>query len=164
MLSKSSLEPSLVYGMAFFCTYELEEEDIATSTMNFFKAWGLDSQTQTGNSQLARKRKEPNSKPVSRLLFAIKRTKRSLAKYLRTWVHDGEVHVEEEQKLIMANTRSCAPQWKPHGVSGPQRIIVFQVQCLDYQKEEKFDGDDDGYWSTGVRNQMGYHVSRSQTP
>ncbi|KAJ0006722.1 hypothetical protein Pint_30213 [Pistacia integerrima] len=155
-LSKSSLEPSLVYeyGLAF-AHNELEEEDIAYFNHEFLQSMGISiAKHRLEILKLARKEKGATTpRPVSRLLFAIKRTKRSLAKYLRTWVH-GEASssspagyatrwrgamLKRNKKLIMAK------QGRLLLTNGSPTPVV-----LDYQKEEKFDGDDDGYWSTGV--------------
>ncbi|KAJ0075135.1 hypothetical protein Patl1_34630 [Pistacia atlantica] len=85
-LSKSSLEPSLVYeyGLAF-AHNELEEEDIAYFNHEFLQSMGISiAKHRLEILKLARKEKGATTpRPVSRLLFAIKRTKRSLAKYLR---------------------------------------------------------------------------------
>lgn len=177
-LSKSSLEPSLVYeyGLAF-AHNELEEEDIAYFNHEFLQSMGISiAKHRLEILKLARKEKGATTpRPVSRLLFAIKRTKRSLAKYLRTWV-PGEASsssssalvvvprpagyatrwrgamLKRNKKLIMAKQgRLLLTNGSPMVVSGPQRIDSFSSPVvLDYQKEEKFVGDDDGYWSTGV--------------
>ncbi|XP_044496253.1 uncharacterized protein LOC123218731 [Mangifera indica] len=178
-LSKSGLEPSLVYeyGLAF-AHNELEQEDIAYFNHEFLQSMGISiAKHRLEILKLARKEKAAKAqRSMSRLVFAIKRTKKSLAKYLRTWVH-GEVSCSSSSALVVVPRPACyEARWRgamlkrnkkltmakegrllltngsPMVVSGPQRIHSFSSpMALDYQKEEKFDaGDDDGYWSSGV--------------
>ncbi|XVF24729.1 hypothetical protein REPUB_Repub13aG0152300 [Reevesia pubescens] len=173
-LSKTGLEPSLVYeyGLAF-SNNELEAEDIAYFNHEFLQSMGISiAKHRLEILKLARKEKVVTPRPVSRLLLAIKRTKRSLAKYIRTLVH------REESALVVVNPRSrsgYANKWKgamlkrnkklmmatqgrllltngtPLMASGPARVASFSSPMVfDYQKEEKIDGDEDGYWSTAV--------------
>ncbi|XWS11748.1 hypothetical protein CRYUN_Cryun37aG0026800 [Craigia yunnanensis] len=173
-LSKTGLEPSLVYeyGLAFSHN-ELEEEDLAYLNHEFLQSMGISiAKHRLEILKLARKEKGVTPRPVSRLLLAIKRTKRSLAKYIRTLV------LREESALVVVNPRSTlgyANKWKgamlkrnkklmmatqgrllftngtPLVVSGPARVESFSSPMVFYyQKEEKMVGDEDGYWSTAV--------------
>ncbi|EOY25949.1 hypothetical protein QUC31_011858 [Theobroma cacao] len=173
-LSKTGLEPSLVYeyGLAFSHN-ELEEEDIAYFNHEFLQSMGISiAKHRLEILKLARKEKGVSPRAVSRLLLAIKRTKKCLAKYIRTLVH------REESALVVVNPRSrsgYANKWRgamlkrnkklvmatqgrllltngtPLLVSGPARVESFSSPMVfDYQKEEKKDENEDGYWSTAV--------------
>ncbi|XP_022724686.1 uncharacterized protein LOC111281253 [Durio zibethinus] len=173
-LSTTGLEPSLVYeyGLAFSHN-ELEEEDLAYFNHEFLQSMGISiAKHRLEILKLARKEKGGIPKPVSRVLLAIKRTKRSLAKYIRTLVR------REEAALVVVNPRSrsgYAHKWKgamlkrnkklmmatqgrllltngtPLVVSGPARVESFSSPVVfDCQEEGKMDGDEDGYWSTAV--------------
>ncbi|XVF86380.1 hypothetical protein PTKIN_Ptkin18bG0035200 [Pterospermum kingtungense] len=175
-LSKTGLDPSLVYeyGLAFSHN-ELEEEDIAYFNHEFLQSMGISiAKHRLEILKLARKEKGGTPRPVSRLLLAIKRTRRCLAKYIRTLVHR-----EESSALVVVNPRSrsgYANKWKgamlkrnkklmmatqgrllltngtPLVVPGPARVESFSSPtAFDYHKEEKMNGDhEDGYWSTAV--------------
>ncbi|XVF74790.1 hypothetical protein PTKIN_Ptkin13bG0139900 [Pterospermum kingtungense] len=173
-LSKAGLEPSLVYeyGLAFSHN-ELEEEDLAYFNHEFLQSMGISiAKHRLEILKLARKEKGVIPRPVSRLLLAIKKTKRSLAKYIKTLVH------REESALIVLNPRSSsgyANKWKgsmlkrnkklvmstegkllltngtPLVVSRSARVASFSSPMIfDYQKEEKMGGDEEGYWSTAT--------------
>ncbi|WRX27311.1 Sterile alpha motif domain - like 8 [Theobroma cacao] len=173
-LSKTGLEPSLVYeyGLAFSHN-ELEEEDIAYFNHEFLQSMGISiAKHRLEILKLARKEKGVSPRAVSRFLLAIKRTKKCLAKYIRTLVH------REESALVVVNPRSrsgYANKWRgamlkrnkklvmatqgrllltngtPLLVSGPARVESFSSPMVfDYQKEEKKDENEDGYWSTAV--------------
>ncbi|XVE91252.1 hypothetical protein DITRI_Ditri20bG0138800 [Diplodiscus trichospermus] len=173
-LSKTGLEPSLVYEYALaFSQNELEKEDIAYFNHEFLQSMGISiAKHRLEILKLARKEKGLAPRPVSRILLAIKSTRRCLAKYIRTLVH------REESALVVVNPRSrsgYANKWRgamlkrnkklmmatpgrllltngtPLVVSGPSRVESFSSpMAFDYQKEEKNDGDEDGYWSTAV--------------
>ncbi|KAJ4718537.1 Sterile alpha motif domain-containing protein [Melia azedarach] len=179
-LSKTGLEPSLVYeyGLAF-AHNELEEDDIAYFNHEFLQSMGISiAKHRLEILKLARKERGAAAgyRPISRLVVAIKRTKRSLAKYLRTWVHREEssalvvvprpgyctrfrgAMLKRNKKFMMAKQgRLLLTNGSSNSmvISGPPRINSFSSPMLnyDYHKEEKMDGDDhddDGYWSTGV--------------
>ncbi|MED6143579.1 hypothetical protein PIB30_007525 [Stylosanthes scabra] len=86
-LSKTSLEPSLVYeyGLAF-AQNELEEEDIIYLNHEFLQSMGISiAKHRLEILKIARKDKGKSSlHPVARLMVAIKRTKKSLANSIRT--------------------------------------------------------------------------------
>ncbi|CAL1376769.1 unnamed protein product [Linum trigynum] len=93
-LSKTGLDPSLVYeyGVAF-TNNELEEEDIAYFNHEFLQSMGISiAKHRLEILKLARKDKlvrgggynRPH--PIARMVVAIRRTQRSLAKYLRAWI------------------------------------------------------------------------------
>jgi hypothetical protein len=176
-LSKTGLEPSLVYeyGLAF-AHNELEEEDIVYFNHEFLQSMGISiAKHRLEILKLARKEKGTSPRPISRFLVAIKRTKRCLAKYIRTWIHR-----EESGALVVVPRPSYGTRWKGAMIkrnkrlmmakqgrllltngspmvssSGPNRVDSFSSPVVfdHLRKEEKMDGnddDDDGYWSTGI--------------
>ncbi|KAK6915097.1 Sterile alpha motif domain [Dillenia turbinata] len=169
-LAKTGLEPSLVYeyGLAF-ANNELEEDDIAYFNHEFLQSMGISiAKHRLEILKLARKEKRGTPHHMSRLLNALKRTKRSLARYIRTWVHrdDSAIVVvqrpnyssrwrgsmlKRNKKLMMVKQgRLLLTNGSPMLVSG-SRIGSFSSPLVyDVQKEEKVDGADDGYWANGV--------------
>ncbi|KAB2093845.1 hypothetical protein ES319_A02G120300v1 [Gossypium barbadense] len=176
-LSKTGLDPSLVYEYALaFSHNELEEEDIVYFNHEFLQSMGISiAKHRLEILKLARKERGVTPRPVSRLLLAIKRTKRSLGKYIRTWVRR-----QEHSALVVVNPRSrsgYANKWKgailkrnkklmvgtqgrllltngtPLLVSGTARVESFSSPMVfDYQKEKMDGEDEDGYWSTAVED------------
>ncbi|MFQ6621082.1 hypothetical protein Gotur_002471 [Gossypium turneri] len=174
-LSKTGLDPSLVYEYALaFSHNELEEEDIVYFNHEFLQSMGISiAKHRLEILKLARKERGVTPRPVSRLLLAIKRTKRSLGKYIRTWVRR-----QEHSALVVVNPRSrsgYANKWKgamlkrnkklmvgtqgrllltngtPLLVSGTARVESFSSPMVfDYQKEKMDGEDEDG--STAVED------------
>ncbi|XP_041000801.1 uncharacterized protein LOC121246645 [Juglans microcarpa x Juglans regia] len=172
-LSKTGLEPSLVYeyGLAF-AHNELEEEDIIYFNHEFLQSMGISiAKHRLEILKLARKEKGASPRPISRLLVAMRRTKRCLAKYIRTWIHC------EESALVLVPRPSYGTRWKgammkrnkrltmakqgrllltngspsPMVASGPPRVDSFSSPLVcDLRKEEKMNDSDDRYWLTGV--------------
>lgn len=171
-LSKTGLEPSLVYEYALAFSYnELEEDDIAYFNHEFLQSMGISiAKHRLEILKLAREEKGAAPRPMARVLIAIKRTKRCLAKYIRAWSsRDGSSLVvvpspagyatrwrgamlKRNKKLMMAKQgKLLLTNGSPMVVSGPKRLGIFSSPVMyDLHKEEKMDGDDDGYWSTGV--------------
>ncbi|EXB67230.1 hypothetical protein L484_025708 [Morus notabilis] len=180
-LSKTGLEPSLVYeyGLAF-AHNELEEEDIIYFNHEFLQSMGISiAKHRLEILKLARKEKGSSGRgprPMARLLVAIKRTKRCLAKYIRTLVRrdqDSSALVVVQRPsgygnrfrgaMLKRNRKMVVPQQgrllltngSPMVVSGGPRIESFSSPVVfDLRKEEKMEHDhhdqEDGYWSTGV--------------
>ncbi|XP_015870764.3 uncharacterized protein LOC107407934 [Ziziphus jujuba] len=171
-LSKTGLEPSLVYeyGLAF-AHNELEEEDIIYFNHEFLQSMGISiAKHRLEILKLARKEKGTGPRPITRLLVALKKTKRSLAKYVHTLIHREEsalvvvprpsygtrfrgAMLKRNKKLMMANqgNRLLLTNGSPVVVSGPRLESFSSPLVYDLPKEEKVEeGDDDGYWSTGV--------------
>ncbi|KAL6996660.1 hypothetical protein U1Q18_006789 [Sarracenia purpurea var. burkii] len=175
-LSKTGLEPSLVYEYGLsFSHNELEEDDIAYFNHEFLQSMGISiAKHRLEILKLARREREGNPRdPMSRLIVAMKRTKRCLAKYVRTWVRRRE----DSAALVLVPRRSCSSRWKgavlkrnkrvttvpkegrllltngsPMVVSGA-RVNSFSSPVVRYlcSGGEKGDGDDgDPYWSAGV--------------
>ncbi|XP_059644809.1 uncharacterized protein LOC132286478 [Cornus florida] len=174
-LSKTGLEPSLVYEYGLsFSHNELEEDDIVYFNHEFLQSMGISiAKHRLEILKLARKEKGGSPHPMSRLIVAIKRTKRCLAKCIRTWARH-----EDKGALVVVQRRSYSSRWKgamlkrnkrlfvakqggtllltngsPMDISGP-RVYSFSSPLVhdDFREDEKVDGDGDGdgYWSTGV--------------
>lgn len=170
-LSRTGLEPSLVYeyGLAF-AHNELEEEDIIYFNHEFLQSMGISiAKHRLEILKLARKEKGASPRSISRVLVAIRRTKRCLAKYIRTWIR------REESALVVVPGPSYGTRWKgamlkrkkrvttpqpprllltngsPVVPRGPPRVDSYSSPMVnDPRKDEKTDDTDDGYWSTGV--------------
>ncbi|KAJ8755405.1 hypothetical protein K2173_019203 [Erythroxylum novogranatense] len=169
-LSKTGLDPSLVYeyGLAF-AQNELEEEDIAYFNHEFLQSMGISiAKHRLEILKLARKEKGANLHAMSRVLVAIKRTKRSLARYIKTWVR------RDESALVLVPRPGYSSRWRgamlkrnknllmaksgrllltngssPMLLTGPKHDSFSSPMIYDVHKDENFE-EHDGYWSTGV--------------
>jgi hypothetical protein len=170
-LSKTGLEPSLVYeyGLAF-AHNELEEEDIVYFNHEFLQSMGISiAKHRLEILKLARKEKGASPRPMSRLLVAIRRTKRCLGKYIRTWIRREESSalvvvprpgygsrwkgaMVKRNKRLMTTAAATAKQGRLLLTNGsPRRVESFSSPVVyDLRKEEKMESSDDGYWLTGV--------------
>ncbi|KZV58426.1 hypothetical protein F511_26605 [Dorcoceras hygrometricum] len=175
-LSKTSLDPSLVYeyGLAF-AKNELEQEDIPYFNHEFLQSMGISiAKHRLEILKIARKEYGNFPRPMSRILIAIKRTKTSFSKYLRTWMH------HREPALALVPHRGHSARWKdcklkrnkrlvaPSSATGRSapllltngsplllatpRINSFSSPMVyDFPKDDdKVDGDYDDYWSPAV--------------
>ena len=121
-LSQTSLELSLVYeyGLAF-AHNELEEEDIVYFNHEFLQSMGISiAKHRLEILKLARQEKGASPRPMSRLLVAIRRTKRCLGKYIRTWIRKGGV----------VRAHGCAEAW-----------LRVEMEGSDGEEEQKIDED-----------------------
>ncbi|KAJ1410077.1 Sterile alpha motif/pointed domain superfamily [Sesbania bispinosa] len=171
-LSKTGLEPSLVYEYGLtFAHNELEEEDIIYFNHEFLQSMGISiAKHRLEILKLARKEKGKRPRPVARLMVAIKRTKRCLANYIRTFGR-----CEESTALVVvpsSRPSSYGTRWKSAVMKRNKKLMVATnkqerllltngspaiVPSLDsfsspmvynFQKEE----NDDGYWSAAVED------------
>ncbi|XP_074275895.1 uncharacterized protein LOC141599698 [Silene latifolia] len=103
-LTKTGLEPSLVYeyGLAF-ANNELEEEDIVYFNHEFLQSMGI-SIAKHRLEILKLAKKEPKNHvlkhPISKLLFVLKKTKKSLTNYIATLVHPRD---EDRAIIVVPN-------------------------------------------------------------
>lgn len=177
-LSKTGLEPSLVYeyGLAFSHN-ELEEEDMDYFNHEFLQSMGISiAKHRLEILKLARKEKKGSShtpRPISRLLVAFKKAKKCVAKYIQTWIHRndkalvvvprpgygsrwrGALMKRNNKRLVVANKqgRLLLTNGNSHMfiATATPRINSFSSPTVyDLRNEEKLNSDDDGYWSTGV--------------
>ena len=107
-LSKTGLEPTLVYEYGLsFARNELEEGDISYLNHEFLQSMGISiAKHRLEILKLARKE---SARPVSRILIAIKRTKRCFSKYLRPpWAR-----ARDDSALALVPLRSSySARWK----------------------------------------------------
>lgn len=166
-LSKTGLEQSLVYeyGLAF-CNNELEEEDIAHFNHEFLQSMGISiAKHRLEILKLARKETRGISPhPVSRLLLVIKRTKRSLEKYVRTWVRREEsaalmvvprpgygsrlrgAMLKRNKRLAMArHGRLMLTNGSPFAICTPRIDSVSSPMVQTVRKEEGEEMDEAGH-------------------
>ncbi|KAF7843224.1 Sterile alpha motif domain-containing protein [Senna tora] len=109
-LSKTSLDPSLVYeyGLAFTHN-ELEKEDINYFNHEFLQSMGISiAKHRLEILKLSKKEKKGKKKTLnsvsSRLIVAIKKTKKSLSNYFHSLIH------KDKSALVVAPTRPRS--WK----------------------------------------------------
>ncbi|KAI3766231.1 hypothetical protein L2E82_16283 [Cichorium intybus] len=180
-LSKTSLEPSLIYeyGMAF-SRNELEEDDITYFNHEFLQSMGISiAKHRLEILKLARKQKgSRGSHPISKFIFAIKKTKRTLANFIQRWVRRDESALVLVRKsygwkgtmlrrnkrlmtfkqatptLLLTNSYHKSDSVRINSFASP---LVYDLR-YDQGKNDGFDGDDhekydegdDGdYWSGG---------------
>ncbi|PON51661.1 Sterile alpha motif/pointed domain containing protein [Parasponia andersonii] len=184
-LSKTGLEPSLVYeyGLAF-AHNELEEEDIIYFNHEFLQSMGISiAKHRLEILKLARKDMKSGGgvlgpvRPMTRLLVAVKRTKKCLAKYIR--MLSPRINREESSALMVVARPSYGARFRgamlkrnkklmvakqsrvlqltngsPMVVGFGPRVESFSSPVVyDLRKEEKMEEDDeDGYWSNGVED------------
>ncbi|RDX58374.1 hypothetical protein CR513_62316, partial [Mucuna pruriens] len=179
-LSKTGLEPTLVYEYGLtFAHNELEEEDMIYFNHEFLMSMGISiAKHRLEILKVARrvKGKRP-PRPVARLMVAIKRTKRCLTNYIRTFIS-----CEEESSALVVVPSSRTRPWKSHHVMRRNKRLMVAKQerllltngspipnstvlhSLDaftspmvchFQKEEKMEGDHDGYWSAATEEISG---------
>ncbi|KAL9244707.1 hypothetical protein vseg_018454 [Gypsophila vaccaria] len=108
-LSKTSLDPSLVYEYGLALTNnELEEDDIAYFNHEFLQSMGISiAKHRLEILKLARKYKVPNKKHpmLSKLLFVLKNTKKSLTHYIATLVHHRG-HDDNRALILLPNNKN----------------------------------------------------------
>lgn len=166
-LSKTTLDPSLVYeyGLAF-AHNELEEDDIVYFNHEFLQSMGISiAKHRLEILKLARKENALHPRPVTRLLLAIKRTKRCFSNLIRNFSHahrradDSKALVvvpkstyagkllKRNKKLIIAKqqgslllTNGSSPAPAPPRADSFSGPIVYNLR-----REEE-----DGYWGNGV--------------
>ncbi|XP_004303266.1 PREDICTED: uncharacterized protein LOC101308691 [Fragaria vesca subsp. vesca] len=185
-LSKTGLEPSLVYEYGLcFAHNELEEEDIVYFNHEFLQSMGISiAKHRLEILKLGRKEKgrlaSSTPRPMTRLIVAIKKTKRCFAEFVRTWTRRSEdssalalvprpsnyrarfrgAMMKRNKKLGV--TKQVQVQGTrlllTNGTAGTSPLVSGQPHgdgfsspvVYDLRKEEKMDADDDGYWSTGL--------------
>ncbi|PNY06807.1 sterile alpha motif domain-containing protein [Trifolium pratense] len=172
-LSKTNLEPSLVYDYGLiFAQNELEEEDMNYFNHEFLQSMGISiAKHRLEILKLAKKDKRKSLHPVAKFVSAIKRTKKSLASYVRTLTHTEESAlvvmptrqgdgfgrrwksammkrnkkfvVAKKEKMFLTNGNSSMPSVVVPALSGDLDGFSSPV-VYHFQKEQKMDGDDGG--------------------
>ncbi|KAJ4954076.1 hypothetical protein NE237_030908 [Protea cynaroides] len=166
-LSKTELEPSLVYeyGLAF-AHNELEEEDIVYFNHEFLQSMGISiAKHRLEILKLARREKGGKLHPLSKLISAVKKTKRSLANYIHTWVH------RNDSALVVVSKPNYSKRWKGAMLKRNKRLMSFKQERLMltngspkvssgplngspmvYQiHNDDHKVDDDTYWTSAVQ-------------
>ncbi|CAA2972046.1 uncharacterized protein LOC111371900 [Olea europaea var. sylvestris] len=119
-LSKTGLEPSLVYeyGLAFSHN-ELEEEDIAYFNHEFLQSMGISiAKHRLEILKLARREKSNIPHSMSMLFIAIKRTRKCFSKYFRAWNRN------EDSSLVLVPRCSDNAGWKNAMVKRNKRLMA----------------------------------------
>ncbi|CAL0308804.1 unnamed protein product [Lupinus luteus] len=160
-LSKTSLEPSLVYeyGLAF-AHNELEEEDIVYLNHDFLQSMGISiAKHRLEIIKLCRKDNNKGSKrpvQVAMLMVAMKKTKRFLANYISRTM----IRCEESTALVVVPSSSSrasgyGTKWKKNCVMKRNKKVMVvdnkQEKLLltnrSSSMEEKMDHS---YWSASA--------------
>lgn len=177
-LSKTTLEPTLVYEYGLsFTQNELEEDDIAYFNHEFLQSMGITiAKHRLEILKLVKKERGP-SRPRSmlKILSAIKQTKKSLVRYIQTLVHRDDSAIV----LVTRRSYSSGSRWKSamlkrnskpqvaakHGRllltnGSPTRInsfsspMVYDLRSDEKMEDEEDDDDDEDdhgyYYRTGV--------------
>lgn len=175
-LSKTTLEPTLVYEYGLsFTQNELEEDDIAYFNHEFLQSMGISiAKHRLEILKLVKKERGPSRpRSVLKILSAIKQTKKSLVKYIQTLVHrDDSAIVLVTRRSYSSGSRWKSAMLKRHSKpkvapkqgrllltnGSPTRVNSFSSPMVyDLRSDEKMededdeDEDDDGYYyRTGV--------------
>ncbi|GAB4850056.1 hypothetical protein Ancab_029354 [Ancistrocladus abbreviatus] len=133
-LSKTGLEPTLVYeyGLAF-AHNELEEEDIAYFNHEFLQSMGISiAKHRLEILKLARKQKGGGGpRSISKLILALKNTKKSVAKCIRSWVQR-----EDRARALVVVPRSSSSgfgsssRWKKAMLKRNKKLMMMKEERL----------------------------------
>ncbi|XP_043701583.1 uncharacterized protein LOC122652026 [Telopea speciosissima] len=166
-LSKTELQPSLVqeYSLAF-AHNELDEEDIAYFNHEFLQSIGISiAKHRLEILKLARKEKGGRPHPVSRVIAALKKTKKCLSNYIHTWVHG------DDSALIVVQKSNNNKRWRGAMLKRNKRLMMLKQGKLmltngnpkvagppnggggspvGYQLHNDEKADNDAYWSSAT--------------
>ena len=136
-LSKTGLEPSLVYEYGLtFAHNELEEEYIAYFNHEFLQSMGISiAKHRLEILKLARKEKGRTPlRAVGMFVVAVKKTKRCLANYIRSWNHcENSALVVVPTKPSSAGLRTT---WKSAMMKRNKKLTLSMSMPLP--KQERF--------------------------
>lgn len=172
-LSKTGMEPSLVYEYGLsLAQNELEEADITYFNHEFLQSMGISiAKHRLEILKLARKEKGSYPQPLSRIMIAIKRTRRCFSKYLRPWAR----REDSSAALALVPMRSYSTRWKSAMLRRNKRVsrapllltsgspMFFHSSRInsfsspfvhDDDVDRKLEGEncDDEYWSSAVED------------
>lgn len=161
-LSKTGLDPSLIYEYSHtFAENELKKEDIAFFNHEFLLSMGISiAKHRLEIMKLAKKESGGDLLPMSRLLGAIKKTRKCITRYIDAWLgHEksalvvlpGKAHGMRWKGAVLNRNRSMVPMLQerlmltdecfmatpPSAVSGTSPLACDQV-------------NGESKWSTGV--------------
>jgi hypothetical protein len=175
-LSKSSLDPSLVYeyGLAFSHN-ELEEEDIAYFNHEFLLSMGISiAKHRLEILKLVKKQNLPSSftiLPMSRLFIAIKRTKKYISNYMKNLIHRegpssalvlvskprklrATAMVKKKKMVMPSSNYNKTPQsgrlLLTNGTPYSSPLVYDLPYCNSYKKRDSVEERDKGNWSSAV--------------
>ncbi|KAG1327817.1 hypothetical protein COCNU_01G017510 [Cocos nucifera] len=167
-LSKSNLEDGLVYEYSLLFSHnELEEEDIVHFNHEFLQSMGI-SVAKHRLEILKVARKSKSAKPVARILTAMRKTKRCLAKYIHSLVHRDNSAI-----VVVPRPSYGGARWKGAMLKRNKRLAllkqgrlmltdggvkVARPNSVSYSaspvvynnKESEKGGDEDGYWGSST--------------
>ncbi|KAL8256501.1 hypothetical protein R6Q59_031568 [Mikania micrantha] len=117
-LSKSHLQPPFIHEYATaFSHNQLEEDDISYFNHEFLQSMGISiAKHRLEILKLARKSSCPH--PMFKLIATIKKTKRALGRYVRTWVH------RNDSAMVTVKRRSYSLRWKAAMMKRSNRLVM----------------------------------------
>ncbi|KAF5726956.1 Sterile alpha motif domain-containing protein [Tripterygium wilfordii] len=162
-LSKTGLDPSLVYEYGLtFAHNELEHEDIVYFNHEFLQSMGISvAKHRLEILKLARKQRGTSPRSISKILVAIKKTKKSLERYITTLI------CRETSAIVVVPRPSYSNRMRGAMLKRKKKMVLAKQERLlltngspgirvdsfsspyDHQQMEACD-DDEGYWSTGL--------------
>ncbi|KAI3686286.1 hypothetical protein L1987_79960 [Smallanthus sonchifolius] len=117
-LSKTQLEPPFIHEYSIaFSHNQLEEDDISYFNHEFLQSMGI-SIAKHRLEILKLARKSYGSHPMARLIATVKKTKRTLARYVHTWVHRND-----SAMVVVKRSRSYSSRWKEALVKRSNRMV-----------------------------------------
>ncbi|KAJ8486054.1 hypothetical protein OPV22_018539 [Ensete ventricosum] len=121
-LSKSCLEPSLVYDYGLlFMSNELEEDDIAYFDHDFLQSMGISvAKHRLEILKLAKNSRRASPLPVAKLARVIGRSKTRLAKYIRTLARsDGPA-------ILVVPKTACGDRWNGATLRRKTKLAILK--------------------------------------
>ncbi|KAL4566878.1 hypothetical protein LXL04_031004 [Taraxacum kok-saghyz] len=117
-LSKTHLQPPFIHEYAVaFSHNQLEEDDIAYFNHEFLQSMGI-SIAKHRLEILKLAKGSSRSHPIAKLLTAIKKTKRTLASYIQTWVH------RNDSAMVRVKRRSYSSRWKGAMAKRSNKLVM----------------------------------------
>ncbi|KAK3219235.1 hypothetical protein Dsin_013205 [Dipteronia sinensis] len=132
-LSKTGLEACLVYEYGHaFSHNELEEDDIPYFNHEFLQSMGISiAKHRLEILKLARKNKLGPRPTMSRLLFAIKRSKRCMVKCLRNWIHPQESS-SPSSALVVVPRSTTGSRWRGAMLKRNKKLMMANTHHYNY--------------------------------
>ncbi|XP_076948295.1 uncharacterized protein LOC143620488 [Bidens hawaiensis] len=119
--SKSGIQPPFIHEYALvFSHNQLEEDDIPYFNHEFLQSMGI-SIAKHRLEILKLARKSSGSHLMAKLCAAIKKTKRILARYVRTWRH------RNDSAVVRVKRRSYSSRWKVAMVKRSNRLVMNKL-------------------------------------
>ncbi|KAL7602376.1 uncharacterized protein LOC111910546 [Lactuca sativa] len=117
-LSKTHLKPPFIHEYAVaFSQNQLEEDDIAYFNHEFLQSMGISIAKH--RLEILKLAKGSSAwHPIAKIMIAIKKTKRTLGSYIRTWVHHND------SAMIRVKRRSYSSRWKEAMAKRSNRLVM----------------------------------------